>query len=718
MSGEVRNCGEARAESCRVMQHSTKVWGRVSRAVMVLAVVAGAHGIGACAERAQHGVAVTAEARAVEMPPPAAETEQCGGAPSVSGVARQRIDLRVLVLSGGEPGTEMLKEMLRTAGVPFTEVKLSASDRPVLSEAYLSDTGQAGVRRAKFQAVVAPDAELAALDDAEREALVQFQREFGVRRVDAYVYPSATVHLAAPAYSGVLDGSVATFGAGALQGSFDYLAGEIAFDDVDPAVAESYGYLAQPLAADPERDRWFEAWLEVQVGDARGALMGVFHDAGREELVIACALNQFQLHQRALAIGILDWLTRGVYLGQQRNYLTLHVDDIFLADARWIPEHDCTRGNDCPAGVTAPDIAMNAQDAAFMSEWQTGSEFALSMVYNGGAYDAAVEDGAPLLAAEALFGVRGLEWINHTYTHEYLGCTRDHSRPGFPCQLGADGVSWVALPVVQFEISRNLEFARAHGLPVDASQLVTGEHSGLRRAPDEPSDNPYLVDALREFGVGWIAADASREPEQRAVGGALTVPRYPMNLFFNTGTRAELVDEFNFLHGSDGAGACGGDGQPLCVTALDPETGFDTEIVPREARALLLHALSNDPRPHFAHQSNVAEERLLYPVLDRAIATYRGLFAASAPIVQLTLAEAGAELRDRAAWSNDAARVDAFVENGRVQLNVSDGAPVRVPLTLRVGGDEVLRAYAGVHGGWVEVRPGESIAFELAAEAL
>ena len=49
------------------------------------------------------------------------------------------------------------------------------------------------------------------------------------------------------------------------------------------------------------------------------------------------ASNQFQSHNQALRHGMLNWVTRGVFLGYQRNYLGLDVDDVFLPDDKWDP---------------------------------------------------------------------------------------------------------------------------------------------------------------------------------------------------------------------------------------------------------------------------------------------------------------------------------------------------------------------------------------------
>ena len=40
--------------------------------------------------------------------------------------------------------------------------------------------------------------------------------------------------------------------------------------------------------------------------------------------------------------GMLSWVLRGMYLGYQRNYLELHVDDLFLGDDAWQSDTNVT----------------------------------------------------------------------------------------------------------------------------------------------------------------------------------------------------------------------------------------------------------------------------------------------------------------------------------------------------------------------------------------
>lgn len=616
-----------------------------------------------------------------------------------------RVELGVLLLSDGDVGTAMVKAGLEEGLVPYTEVDLRANDRPDIDAAFLADEPEPGVRRAKFQAVVLPNQAPTQLSAAELATLDSFEREFAVRELDAYLYPSASIGLDSPSsnpgYSGPLDGMTATATDAAKSDGFAYLRGAFTFDDLSDTVAESYGYLAVPLPNDPASERSFVPFIEVPIpgSSAQGALVGVFREGARERMVVTGAMNAFQLHQQLLFPGMLSWLTYGVHFGHERAYFAIHIDDFLLGDARWIPEHNCTVG-DCPQTITAPDILMTPADLAYLLDWQTQNGLKLDLVWNGRGLD----DGTTSIAAGALTDPE-LRWISHTYTHAYLGCVRDYSVVPWVCASISGQLEWVSPATLAFEIGQNQQFARDHGIEHDASALVTGEHSGLRRAPEEPSDNPGLAAALSGAGIRYIGSDNSREPVQRQIGPALTVPRYPMNIFYNVGTREEEIDEYNWIYTSSadgGSGLCEANSNSTCIEPLSLQTGFDDHILPEQARQLLMHALSNSPRPHYAHQSNLAEDRILYGPLDAMLSQYRALLSEDSALSNITMAEAGDEHAQRARWQGDQAQVRAYIEDRRLFVRASTGlaAPVTLPAATS---SSSLERFGPIRSGWVHV---------------
>lgn len=424
--------------------------------------------------------------------------------------------------------------------------------------------------------------------------------------------------------------------------------------------------------------------------------------------------NQYQQQFRLLARGIVEWMTQGVHLGASRNYFAVHVDDVFAGDDRWDTTLNCTPGDiDCPQGEgVANPIRMTPADVDHAVAWQTGQNFTLDLAYNGaGSVDQREDNnGADPLADRLIADRDRFRWINHTFTHAFLGCEQDVSVLPWRCATTADGsTSWVSRIAVSDEIAANRAWGQTAGLPLDNRELITGEHSGLKLSPQQPVDNPNLAPALADNGVTWLGSDNSRETGQRQVGPATTVPRYPMNVFYNAGRAAEQVDEYNWIYTSraqGGSGIC--EDHPdtsTCLPApLSTSTGYADHIVPLETRIDLGHVLSNDPKPHFIHQSNLAEERIAYPVLDGVLDGYKDLFADDTPVVNLRMKDIGIELRRRAVWKAavDSGQVSAYRVGDTVTVQAPNGVAITAtaPSGTRSGTADFGTAYAGAVSGW------------------
>ena len=113
-----------------------------------------------------------------------------------------------------------------------------------------------------------------------------------------------------------------------------------------------------------------------------------------------------------------------------------------------------------------------------------------------------------------------------------------------------------------------------------------------------------------------------------------------MNIFYNTATKAEAVDEYNWIYTSvadGGSGIC--TANPATSTCIAPLTRLraspTTSCRPRRGSTCSTFSATTR-RPHYAHQSNLAEERILYLALNSIISKYKSLFATNTPIVQPT----------------------------------------------------------------------------------
>ncbi|MCX4802037.1 hypothetical protein OG594_10305 [Streptomyces sp. NBC_01214] len=624
-----------------------------------------------------------------------------------------RIDLKVLVVDDGGSSVEAITAELRDTGVPYTRVQLGSSGRPVINAGFLSDTVD-GRPRAKYQGVVLPNENPFGEGSAEMAALAAYETTYGIRQVDAYTWAHPGVGLEYTdngGYSGQLDGTQAAVTTAGKTGPFAYLGGQVTFEDNSALVPESFGFMGKPRPG-------YTSYVDAPVGSGRASLVGEYTHDGRSELVVTFGYNQYQQQFRLLARGIVDWLTQGVHLGQSRSYFAVHVDDVFAPDARWNKELNCTPGDYACAGGEGKEstIRMSAADAVYAAQWQTSKNFKLDMLFNGGAGEEwkAANGGVDAMTAQLVADRAKYRWMNHTYTHPFLGCVQNTAVTPWTCTKNAAGaIQYMSRAEISAQIRDNNNWAAAKGITTDRTELVTGEHSGLKTAPQQPVDNPNLAGALADNGVKWAGSDNSREPAQRAVGAALTVPRHPMNVYYNTGTNAEMADEYNWIYTSrahGGSGICEDNpATSTCLPApLNVNTGYLDTIVPAEARTALRHVLANDPRPHYVHQSNLAEDRTLYPVLNQVLDTYRTLYAPSAPIVNQSMKDTGVEFQRRTAW--DKALADGKVTAYRIGKDVTIKAPsgVVAPVTAPTGTKKQLllgtadfgTAYAGTRSAW------------------
>lgn len=615
------------------------------------------------------------------------------GLPQAAFAAGPRIDLKVLVVTDGGPNTLAMAEQLKTEGVPYRLVDLNDPARPVITTAFLQDT-VSGAARAKYQAVVLPNSNPFS-NAAEMAAIVGFEKQFGIRQLSAYVYPTAEHGLSAQT-AGPLDGATPTLTAAAKAGAFRYLKGTVPFEDNDPNLhGETYGYTADPL---PDgQGTHFEPYMLHNNGKV---IAGVYTHDTRNEMVLTFSANHNQTQFRALGHGLVTWLTKGVHLGYNRSYLSVHVDDLFAKDARWSVENDCTPTENCAPGITTPDIRMNAADVTAAVGWQTSRNFTFDMYFNGFGSDEQVEETGsdPLLTAVQANKAK-LRFANHTFMHTYLGCQQDFTVSPWACKKDINGNTlWESRAYVRNEIEDNWFWSLNKNLTTERDELVTGEHSGLKILPQQPQDNPNLAGALQDTQIKWVGSDASRDFDQRQVGNALTVPRYPMANYFNVGTAAEMVDEYNWIYTSranGGSGICEDNpGTVTCITPLDPATGYQNHIVPLDTRIAMTHMLRNDPRPHYVHQSNMAEERILYPLLDSILGAYRNMYADNSPLVNKRMRDNGAEMKRQNSWKSIQGGVTAYLQDGKVTIS---GVPSgTIPITMPEGTKDTTGLLCGL----------------------
>jgi hypothetical protein len=583
--------------------------------------------------------------------------------PASAALPNQRTDLKVLLLSatGDEPTTGAWETALKREGVPYEE-KIATHDDPYTADTF-ADTLADGTPHAKYQAVVIATGGLVYADEAgnwgsalssdEWAALADFESRYGIRQVTAFTWPSAEYGLNSPTVSGDLSGVVGNLTTEG-QKVFPYLKGQVPLDK------QTYGYRATPATG--------ANFKTLVAGPSGSALLGInTRPDGREEMVSTVDQNQYMLHNQLLRHGMLSWVTRGTYLGTERNYLTVQVDDVFEESERW----DTATNTE----TTVSPLRMTANDVLRAVLWSYANGFRIDMAFNGDGADEAGSRDA--LTQYLLYYKSAFNWINHTYSHPNL----DNS----------------TLAEIKTNVQKNIDWARAHRLPIDPTELVTGEHSGLF--------NPNMSQAMTDLGIKWFGDDASRRPGQWTLGPALSVPRYPTNVYYNAATRTQQLDEYNYLYLPP---SLGGKCENTATTTCFTQAATWNEYVDREAATMLRHMLSNDPRPHYMHQANLAKDGTFYSVVGEALRRYRAYF--KPVIVQPLHKQAAQLLQTQDKWSAVKDQVNAFIQNGKINLSSLTDSTIQVPIT---GIPSLGVLYGGLTSGWQQVGPGGTLQLNL-----
>ena len=252
---------------------------------------------------------------------------------------------------------------------------------------------------------------------------------------------------------------------------------------------------------------------------------------------------------KSLEPGIISWVTRGINLGFHRNYFGLQVDDVFLPDSRWSATGHCTPGDGCvDPTVSTTDIRMTPADVA---ELVTGRRRTASPSTSPSTARAASGAGAPQRhgrPAHRLPAARraGTSSAGSTTPTPTRSSAASRSRPPRSARTGA-APRRPTPPVSRTRRSRptrpttrpttssgchrrgsaptitqNVAWATTAKLPnFDPTVLVTGEHSGLTSAPQQPIDNPNLARRAhggrdRRHGIGRLSRDRAAHRRDHA----------------------------------------------------------------------------------------------------------------------------------------------------------------------------------------------------------
>ncbi|MCX5387326.1 putative Ig domain-containing protein [Streptomyces sp. NBC_00083] len=461
-------------------------------------------------------------------------------APAFADPAPQ-LDLKVLLIGDGpaDPTTVAWQHALDTEGVAYTLVNATGD----LGSETVSLPSLSSGTHGYYNGVVFADSP-AWFGAGQLTDLDRYEAGFGIRQVDGYVYPSASVGLTA-GDSGAMSGTAQLTAAG-LAG-LPELKGPVPFE------AGSYGYPATPVAGAP-----VTPWLQDAAGRTLAAVYqhpATDAQAGVAELALTFNYNSTELPWLLLAPGLINWVTQNTHLGLYRNYFGQDVDDLFIADNEWSNKYQCTPAatepNDvlCPPGVggnaadAPPDTQMSAADVDYVANWQKQTGIKLEFAFNAigacTAPTASATSGANCSGSTTVNGTTYTDpgqtvdadypndaafvnemlkqqgqfnWITHTWSHMFLGCTVAAPQPANAPTAGTGGS--LSAGGYSYEITAATAYGESE--PSTPQQVTVAANGSVALSwPDAPNGGgPSLAKLESQYsgGTGFWGYDIYRAP--------------------------------------------------------------------------------------------------------------------------------------------------------------------------------------------------------------
>jgi hypothetical protein len=536
-----------------------------------------------------------------------------GGGGAVGG---RRITQRLLVLgaTGQEPAYLAAVSAIARIGIPYRGF-IAATE--ALTPTLLGD----GASNCYFSGVVVATSGLgftdpatntwqSALTPAEWLVLQTFERACSAREVTWYGWPGAEFGLAAGSAfdsNTAVDGRLTTAG----QAIFHRVK-----TDARIPYRSAYGYRA--TIADPTTT---VSLIEAVDG---GVLVAKHTTAdGREMMVSTVDANPYLTHALLLEYDMIRWVSRDLFVGKKRAYLSAQIDDLFIDDDVWV----VGAGN---LGTT--QLRITGADLTAFLTWQgtrqaslpATSTFATTMAFNAvGTQTSEYADTTLLTVARSTAGKK-LRWLNHTWDHENL-----------------DAMARIA---TLSEVATNCTTGRMLTLtPLDCSELVTPDMSGLV--------NLNAVRGMLDAGVRWVVSDSSHTaalfPTNPGDNPSFNVgrtnsldarlyhiPRHPTSIFYDTTSPATETDEYNKIYRA----------------YYGRDLSF-AEVLDKDSAFGLYYLLQGDVDPLMFHQTNLASYTSTAPAglhslygdwVDAVLGKFLAL--SNVPVVTLREAEIGTEM--------------------------------------------------------------------------
>jgi len=576
------------------------------------------------------------------------------------------IDLKLLVVSSGKTEADYgaITQILNYVGTPYTVLDFKATPSG-LTAGLLSD----GACHGYFQGVIfANGGYIYTLQNMA--TLTAYEQKFGIRQLNWFASPTADFGLSTA--NKTLSSST-TYSANftpAAAGIFP------AINTSTPlAFSNASIYLAQPGAGN----------ITPLLTDAAGNVLSVIYDQGdgREYLTQTFDSNQYLMHDLVVAYSLLNWVTKGTFLGEYHVYASPQVDDVFIDDAEWVAGTSC--GTDSDA-ASLPNFRLNAADIDSIIGWQSAkqsnpllSNFVLSLAFNGigttgdNDYTGLPNGATDTLTPELQKYQASFNWISHTWDHP-------------------DSLNGMSQAMIDGEVNPNNAEAATLGFThFNTGNMVTPGVTGLNdtKVPGELVKDGIRYVVTDTSVIGQVNNGPNPSPNVGIVNSYATqlyeVPRHANNLFFNVATPSDWTAEYHCIYAGQA---------PYSTYTYQ-------QIQDYISASFVVNMLMGDMDPEMFHQPNLHNydglgHSLLGDLYDETFTSYFKLY--KLPVLSPSLDVLALNMQSRNTYNLSG-----------VTASVTGGDSPTISITVPAGGKSALIPVTGLNSAGAEVYGGQNI---------
>ncbi len=590
--------------------------------------------------------------------------------------------MKVLVLAGttSENSYQSITTYLNQVGVPYQSTALKSitpdSSGNRMSKVSLTDSA-AG--RGLYQGIILTDSTFSAcspscMSSADWTTLNNYAAQYSVRVASYYTSPQAQWGLLP------VDSGVGYSGTNPLNASLT-TAGSMIFSYLNSANSIPVGGQGTGTI------KAFRATTTAATGETTTPLLtsGIYTLAathtttdGREILALTMDNSPTLIHSVAFGYGVINWVTRGIFLGSRKVYLNPQVDDLLLGNWLYSPQShpSCESNGTCPTYfMSGPELQAHAQWQATLQSDPQFQSYRGTFAYNGvGTTWFSASD--PVFAA-----IKSLNsnfwWLSHTWDHANLDCYSTNAAGNCVGATMAQSTS---------ELSQNINVASTLGITLDRTSMVTPFNGGLT--------NANFMNAAVQAGLQYIVT--AEIPDSANTGIVDTVnsniyliPRVK-SVFDDastalTGVPGSYTDEYNAIYGPNGT-------EPIYS-----QNQNYSQIVDNVSNSLLINnVLAYEPYLLAFHIANLSlydgTHSLFTDVLGAVISKYKKLY--SLPVMTVDMKDLAPVLKARSSF-NASGVVGVYTPGVSVVLTSTRAASI--PVT-----GICSQASCGTYGGQIQ----------------